>query len=70
MNNHIRYLKLTDYENQGTIIKQQGRKFYGVKDGEWKQRGLSLGYFLPESPEYECYEEITEEQANKLATIN
>lgn len=66
MNNQIRYLKLTDYENQGTIIKQQGRQFFGVKDGEWKRRGLSLGYFLPESPEYECFEEISEEEANKL----
>jgi len=61
-----RYLKLTDYDNRGTIIKQEGRKFYGFENGEWKRRGLSSGYFLPGAPEFECYEEITEEEANKL----
>lgn len=61
-----RYLKLTDYDNRGTIIKQEGRSFYGLENGVWKRRGLSVGYFLPEAPEFECYEVITKEEVNKL----
>lgn len=63
MSNNTRYLALTDYDNRGTVIKQEGRKFYEYKDGEWVRRGLGIGYFLPDAPELECYEEITEEEA-------
>ena len=28
MSNNTRYLVLTDYDNRGTVIKQEGRKFY------------------------------------------
>lgn len=66
MNSETRYLKLTDNGNYGTVIKQIGRSFFGIKDGEWKRRGLSIGYFYPDAPEYECYEEITEQEAMKL----
>jgi hypothetical protein len=66
MSEAVRYLRLTDFDNRGTIIRQTGRKFFGYESGEWKRRGLSIGYFLPEAPEYECYEIITEEEANKL----
>lgn len=68
MSEAIRYLRLTDYDNRGTIIKQEGRKFFGFDNGEWKRRGLSVGYFYPEAPEFECYEAISEEEANKLIT--
>jgi hypothetical protein len=66
MNNQMRYLRLTDYDNRGTVIKQEGRKFYGYKGGEWKRRGLSVGYFYPDAPEFECYEVISEEEAIKF----
>lgn len=59
MSNNTRYLVLTDYDNRGTVIKQEGRKFYEYKDDEWVRRGLGIGYFLPDEPEFECYEEIT-----------
>lgn len=62
----IRYLKLTDYENRGTIIKQDGRRFFGYRDGEWIRRGLSVGYFLPDAPEFDCYEVISEDEASRL----
>ena len=62
----VRYLRLTDYDNLNTIIKQIGRKFYGYKNGSWKRRGLSLGYFHPDALEFECYEEITEDEAMRL----
>lgn len=44
MSNNTRYLVLTDYDNRGTVIKQEGRKFYEYKDGEWVRRGLGIGY--------------------------
>lgn len=68
MSEAIRYLRLTDYDNRGTIIKQEGRKFFGIDNGEWKRRGLSVGYFYPDAPEFECYEVISEEEVNKLIT--
>ncbi|MFR3727887.1 hypothetical protein [Lacrimispora sp.] len=64
--NEIRFLKLTDYDNQGTVIKQEGRQFFGYEHGVWVRRGLSLGYFYPDAPEFECYEVITEKEAKKL----
>lgn len=64
--NEIRFLKLTDYENQGTVIKQEGRQFFGYEQGSWVRRGLSLGYFYPDAPEFDCYEVITEIEALKL----
>ena len=66
MSNNTRYLVRTDYDNRGTVIKQEGRKFYEYKDGEWVRRGLGIGYFLPDAPEFECYEEITEEALKKI----
>lgn len=62
----VRYLKLTDYDNRGTIIKQEGRKFLGYVNGEWIRRGLSIGYFHPDAPEFDCYEVIPEEEATSL----
>lgn len=64
---NVRYLKLTDYYNRGTIIKQEGRKFFDYKNGEWRRRGLSLGYFYPDAPEFDCYEVVSEEEALRIA---
>ena len=58
-----RFLGLIDYDNRGEIIVQEGRKFFLLKEGEWIECGLSVGYFLPEASEFECYEVITEEEA-------
>ncbi len=68
MSEEVRYLRLTDMDNRGTVIKQEGRRFYGYENGSWQRRGLSIGYFYPDAPEFECYEEITEAEANKLIT--
>lgn len=35
MSEAVRYLPLTDYDNRGTIIKQEGRKFFGIDNGDW-----------------------------------
>ncbi|MNN99283.1 hypothetical protein D3C81_2188790 [compost metagenome] len=48
------------------MIKQAGRQFFGYENGEWVRRGLSLGYFYPDAPEFECYEVITETEAKRL----
>lgn len=64
--NEIRFLKLTDVDNQGTVIKQEGRKFFGFENGAWVRRGLSLGYFYPDAPEFECYEVISQREADQL----
>lgn len=69
MENSVRYLKLTDVENKGDVVKQVGRNFYGYVNGNWERRGISIGYFLPEAPEFECYEEITETEAFKILNI-
>ncbi|MEG1331807.1 MAG: hypothetical protein RSC97_10240 [Eubacterium sp.] len=66
MPDNVRYLKLTDYENRGTVIKQEGRRSFGYENGEWVRRGLGIGYFYPDAPEFDCYEVITEEDAIKL----
>jgi hypothetical protein len=50
----------------GTIIKQVGRKFSDYENGVWKRCGVSVGNFFPDVPEFECYDEISEEIAMKL----
>lgn len=61
-----RYLRLTDYKNRGTILKQVERKFYMYKNDEWARTGIGLGYFYPDAPEFDCYEEITEEEVMEI----
>lgn len=57
------YLRLTDARNKGTVIRQIGRKFYGFDGEKWVRRGLSAGYFYPDAPEFDCYEEISKAEA-------
>lgn len=66
MENNVRYLLLTDEKNNGDVVKQEGTKFYSFVDSQWKRRGLSLGYFLPGEPEYECFRELSEDEAMKI----
>lgn len=63
----MRYLKLTDYDNRGKIVKQMGREFSVYQDGAWKRIGM-MPYFYPDAPEFECYEVISENEAQKLIT--
>ncbi len=51
---NTRYLLLTDEKNNGEVIKQVGRTFFSFVNSEWKKRGLSAGYFLPEALEYDA----------------
>ena len=63
---NTRYLLLTDEKNKGEVIKQVGRSFFSFVNSKWKKRGLSIGYFLPGALEYECYKEISEDEAMKI----
>lgn len=63
----VRYLKLTDYDHRGQIVKQEGRKFYTFIKGDWVRIGMGP-YFYPDAPEFECYDEILENEALKLIT--
>lgn len=69
MDNETQYLKLTDTEHKGEIVKRVGRKFYGFIGGNWERRGISIGYFDPDAPEFECYETITEKEAKETLGI-
>ena len=63
--NDVRFLRLTDYDNRGKIIKQVGREFFIYEDSDWYRIGM-LPYFYPDAPEFECYEKISEEEAMQL----
>lgn len=61
------YVKLADKKNQGTIVRCNGRLQYKYdKDRGWVRSGIFMRYVFEESPEYNMYEEITEEEAMKL----
>lgn len=61
-----RFLLLTSDAENGEVVKQVDTCFYGFRNGEWKRRGISAGYFLPGSPEYEQYRVIKESEANEI----
>lgn len=67
--NDVRYLKLTDYPNRDTVIKQEGRKFFRYESSEWIRTGLSIGYFYPDAPEFDCYEVISEKEAMSILNL-
>ncbi|MFA9376241.1 MAG: hypothetical protein ACERKZ_05730 [Lachnotalea sp.] len=61
------YYRLNDYENRGVLVKAiEGKNFRYDKVRGWVRSGIMAQYFFPDSPVYESYEEITEEEANKL----
>lgn len=64
------YWKLTDYEHQNQVIKRVGCKSYQMENGKWVRIGLSIGYFYPDVPEFDCYEEIPEKDALELLKQN
>lgn len=41
-------------------------QFLGYDNGEWVRRGLSLGYFYPDAPDFDCYGVITETREKRL----
>ena len=65
-NNKYQYIRLTDREHLNNVVRCQGRLWERNVDGEWKQTGILIEYFCDESPLYNCYEEISEEEALKI----
>ncbi len=65
MSDSIRYLRLTDYDNRGKIVRQVGFAFYVFESNVWK-RTASIPYFYPDAAEFECYENITDVEARNI----
>lgn len=67
----VSYVILTNKQDYGKVIKRiikDGQEYaddYIYNDGEWELTGCMLAYTWFESPLYERYEEITEEEAMK-----
>lgn len=64
----IRYYRLLDTENYGTIVKTEGQRHYKLEDGKWIRSGIMLHYFWPESDRFELYEELTAEEIELFAS--
>lgn len=63
----MKYYVLKDREHKGTIVRSEGGKSYKYdKERGWVRSGIMSQYFFPDSPVYESYEEISEEEANKI----
>jgi hypothetical protein len=63
----MKYYLLDDLERRGTIVRTEGRvqhRYYNEKG--WVRTGIMIEYFNDESPYYDSYSEITEEEAKKL----
>ena len=63
----MKYFKLTDHQNRGTIVRAEGRSFQQFFPGRgWLESGIMMLYFNDDSPVYDAYVEISEEEALRL----
>lgn len=63
----MKFYRLEDNENRGSIVRTEGRSQQRYfKDKGWVESGVMIKYFNDESPYYDSYSEISEEEANKL----
>ena len=63
----MKYFVLDDFEHRGIVIRSEGPKSFKYdKKRDWVRTGIMAQYRFPESPVYESYHEISEEEANKL----
>lgn len=63
----MRYYVLNDFEHRGTVIRSEERKSFKYdKDRGWVRTGIMAQYRFPDSPIYDSYQEISEDEANKL----
>jgi len=61
------YYVLDDFANRGTIVKADGRIQYEyVKGSGWVRSGILIDYFCDESPVYDSYHTISEDETMKL----
>lgn len=59
------YIELTDRAHEGEIVKLCDDKCYEFVNGIWVESSIMFGYFWPDSPDFEMYREIPEEEALK-----
>ncbi len=63
----MKFYVLDDIENRGIVICSEGRKSFKYdKERGWVRTGIMAQYRFPESPVYDSYHEISEEEANKI----
>ncbi|KAB1437569.1 hypothetical protein [Candidatus Galacturonibacter soehngenii] len=63
----MKFYKLNDNENRGSVVRTEGRSQQRFIPGRgWVESGVMIKYFNSDSPYYDAYSEITEEEANKL----
>ncbi len=63
----MKFYVLDDIENRGIVIRSEGRKSFKYdKERGWVRTGIMAQYRFPESPVYDSYHEISEEEANKI----
>ena len=63
----MKYYVLNDLERRGTVIRsEEGKSYKHDKNRGWVRTGVMAQYRFPDSPLYESYNEISEEEANKL----
>lgn len=62
------FYKLTDPIRRGDVIRAEGRKHYSYSFGpcQWVRTTIMMAYMNPDSPLYEQYEEIPEQEAREL----
>lgn len=63
----MRFYKLLDPENGGTIVRTEGRKQQQYVPGKrWVDSGIMMRYFCDEDEYYDRYVEISEKEANAI----
>ena len=66
----MKYYKLTDKENNGVIIKTEGRRQYRFDRLKgWIPTSVMLKYWSDSSDVYDMYEEISEKEFTALTKI-
>ena len=64
----MKYYRLNDNENNGKIVRAEGRIHEIYEDGKWIRDTIMLRYFSDESPYYGCYEEVSKPVAMRSLT--
>lgn len=63
----MKFLLLKSVRDNGKVIKVDNRKHYEYDKKEgWIRSGIMSDYYLPYGVCYDMFEEITEEEANKI----
>jgi len=65
------YVRLTDDEHRDMVVRMKGRDWWWYLPMKgWEETGIMIRYYSDESPYYDAYEEISEDQARRLINKN